>query len=81
MILREESKGKNQTRLHLVILVPEIVPDCRRVLKLRSLQGKMLILMCLISLLTGNNSIYVCVCVSIKIVKLVWLSISLQFSQ
>lgn len=79
MILREESKGKNQTRLHLVILVPEIVPDCRRVLKLRSLQGKMLILMCLISLLTGNNSIYVCV--SIKIVKLVWLNISLQFSQ
>lgn len=79
MILREESKGKNQTRLHLVILVPEIVPDCRRVLKLRSLQGKMLILMCLISLLTGNNSIYVCV--SIKIVKLVWLSVSLQFSQ
>jgi len=79
VILREESKGKNQTRLHLVILVPEIVPDCRRVLKLRSLQGKMLILMCLISLLTGNNSIYVCV--SIKIVKLVWLSVSLQFSQ
>lgn len=79
MILREECKGKNQTQLHLVILVPEIVPDCRRVLKLRSLQGKMLILMCLISLLTGNNSIYVCV--SIKIVKLVWLSISLQFSQ
>lgn len=79
MILREECKGKNQTQLHLVILVPEIVPDCRRVLKLRSLQGKMLILMCLISLLTGNNSIYVCV--SIKIVKLVWLSVSLQFSQ